>query len=169
VAQRLGDLAFYFYPPLVVQNIFAALLVGVIVAAVSILWQKRISDDSAAQATRLENLRFVRQLSSEKDAAARPFSGLDLQGQSLGRLDLTGADLDHAKLQDADFSFSHLGCIPHQVPHCANLIGADLTGAKLVHTDLTGAFRIGVHYNEKTNWPVGFKPPPSAKRDPPTP
>jgi uncharacterized protein YjbI with pentapeptide repeats len=137
VAKRLG--IWLSNPPWWVQNIFAALLVGVIVASVSILWQKRISDASAAQATRLENLRFVRQLSLEKDAVARPFDGLDLQGQNLRRLNLTGANLEIAKLQDADLSFSFLAC-NHVVPHCANLNGADLTGAVLVHTNLDGAY-----------------------------
>jgi len=203
VAMRLG--IWLSNPPWWVQNIFAALLVGVIVASVSILWQKRISDASAAQATRLENLRFVRQLSLEKDAVAHPFDGLDLQGQNLRRLNLTGANLEIAKLQDADLSFSFLAC-NHLVPHCANLNGADLTGAILVSTNLTNARVLdsnlaganlsganltgthltgthltgadltganltnanltGVHYDEKTKWPAGFKPPPSAKRDP---
>jgi uncharacterized protein (TIGR03382 family) len=83
VAKRLGIWLSSSNPPWWVQNIFAALLVGGIVAVVSILWQESISDNQATQATRLENLRFVRQLSSQKDVTARPFSDLDLQGQNL--------------------------------------------------------------------------------------
>src|SRR6476660_3833813 len=51
-------------PPWWVQNIFAALLVGAFVAVVSIQWQKSISEEQATQATRLENLRFVRDRTS---------------------------------------------------------------------------------------------------------
>jgi hypothetical protein len=150
-------------PPWWVQSVVAALLVGVFVAVVSILWQKSISDGQATQATRLENLRFVRQLSSESGVVARPFSGFDLQGQNLAGLDLTGAQLDKAKLQDADLRASHLSCRPQPVGRlaiqpepgsCANLASTDLTDVG----DLTG-----VHYDEKTKWPVGFKSPPPAK------
>jgi uncharacterized protein YjbI with pentapeptide repeats len=201
-------------PPWWVQNIFAALLVGGIVAMVSILWQESISDNQATQATRLENLRFVRQLSSQKDVTARPFSDLDLQGQNLARLDLRGADLDGANLQHANLDSADLSPAPSRrtdlaganltganltdanltdafllLAHLdgadltsahldgAHLRGADLTsadlgdatltgarlyGANLTGADLTDADLKGVHYDEKTKWPVGFKPPPPA-------
>ena len=157
-------------PPWWVQSVLAAFVVGSIVAAASILWQERISDrqakqaqsisaDQARQATRLENLRFVRQLSSESGVVARPFSGFDLQGQSLAGLDLRGAQFDKANLQDAKLSYSDLRPTASgpTTLFAADLTGANLTGANLDHTNLDG-----VHYDEKTKWPVGFKPPPSA-------
>jgi Pentapeptide repeats (8 copies) len=191
-AKRLG--IWLSDPPWWVQNIFAALLVGGIVAAVSIWYQERSSDKQATQATRLENLRFVRQLSSGKDVVARPFSGLDLQGQNLGLLDLRGADLIDAQLTDADLVGSNLASTPTRPTFLAgakltraDLSSADLTGAVLWNadledakmeranltdailggTDLKGAdlhdaILTRVHYDEKTVWPVGFKPPPSA-------
>ena len=161
-------------PPWWVQNIFVALLVGGIVAVVSILWQKSISE--------LENLRFVRQLSSEPGIVARPFSGIDLQGQNLAGLDLTGASLDHANLQHANLALADLSPGPatrattptrHSDLRFANLTGADLygahltganlTGANLTGANLTGADLTGIYYDEKTKWPVGFKPPPPGK------
>jgi len=179
VAKRLGR--WLSNPPWWVQNIFAALLVGVIVASVSILWQKRISDASATEATRLENLRFVRQLSSESKGS-RPFGGLDLQGQNLSGLDLKGADFSGADLQHAALVHSDLASTPTHVTdlRVADLTGADLilatlTGAHLDGADLTRATLIGaylkrahldgvhlkgVYYDDKTEWPEGFKPPP---------
>jgi hypothetical protein len=191
-AKRLG--IWLSDPPWWVQNIFAALLVGGTVAAVSIWYQERSSDKQATQATRLENLRFVRQLSSGKDVVARPFSGLDLRGQDLDLLDLTGADLSGAQLTDADLIGSNLASTPTRPSllirtkltradlsdadltraivfnaelEGANLEGANLTDAILVGVDLEranlhGALLTGVYYDEKTVWPVGFKPPPPA-------
>ena len=136
-------------PPWWVQNIFAALLVGGIVAVVSIKWQERISDASAIQATRLENLRFVRQLSSENNANRPfPFAHLDLQGQDLTSLNLKGADLREANLQEAHLNFADLRPVPRmqttEVPQptgvqVTDLYGANLTGAYLLYANLTGA------------------------------
>jgi uncharacterized protein YjbI with pentapeptide repeats len=224
VAKRSGT--WFSNPPWWVQNIFVALLVGGIVAGVSDKYASSISAEQARQATRLENLRFVRQLSSEKDVVARPFAGFDLQGQILAGLDLTGADLTVAKLQDAVLVYSQLRCRPKPVGQpgpsltCVslayadltradltradltyadltdailegtNLTGADLEGAHLTRADLTdailegtnltdadltradlegahlegahltGADLRGVHCDEKTKWPDGFKPRP---------
>jgi uncharacterized protein YjbI with pentapeptide repeats len=141
-------------PPWWVQNIFAALLVGGIVAVVSIKWQERISDASATQATRLENLRFVRQLSSENNATRPfPFAHLDLEGQDLTSLDLKAADLREANLQDAHLDFADLGPVPltqvTEVPEptvqVADLGGANLTGANLTGANLTGAHLTGAN------------------------
>ena len=212
VAKRLG--IWLSDPPWWVQNVFAALLVGGIVAGVSIWYQELVSDKQTTQATRLENLRFVRQLSSGKDVVTRPFSRLDLQGQDLDLLDVTGADLNGAQLTDADLIGSNLASTPTRPTllirakltradlEGANLTGAimwnaDLEGARLWGAKLTGAILsgadlkgadlrdayltgatmwsadleganltdtdlTGVSYDEKTRWPVGFKPPPSA-------
>jgi hypothetical protein len=144
-AKRLG--IWLSDPPWWVQNIFAALLIGGFVAGVSIWWQERASDKQATQATRLENLRFVRQLSSGKDVVARPFSRLDLQGQGLDLLDLTGADLSGAQLTDADLTGAILAPSTPASPTLliwakltrADLTAADLTRAILWHADLEGA------------------------------
>jgi uncharacterized protein YjbI with pentapeptide repeats len=133
----------------------AALLVGAIVAGASIWWQEKLSDAAAKQATRLENLRFVRQLSSESNVLARPFSGFDLQGQDLGGLDLRGAQFDGANLQDANLFLSDLTPTPpsamaasrpeiilppgHPPWGLTTLSGANLTGANLSYAYLTDA------------------------------
>jgi uncharacterized protein YjbI with pentapeptide repeats len=154
VAKRLG--IWLSNPPWWVQNIFAALLVGGIVAVVSIKWQERISDVSAIQATRLENLRFVRQLSSENNATRPfPFAHLDLQGQDLTSLDLKGADLHEANLQEAHLDFADLSPVPPtqptEVPQPADLqgktdlAGANLTGAELFDAKLTRAHLLGAN------------------------
>jgi Pentapeptide repeats (8 copies) len=143
VAKRLG--IWLSNPPWWVQNIFAALLVGGIVAVVSIKWQERISDVSATQATRLENLRFVRQLSSENNATRPfPFAHLDLQGQDLDSLDLKAANLRDANLHEAHLDFADLSAVPGtqatEVPQPTALTRADLSGA-----NLTGAWLLGAN------------------------
>ena len=146
-------------PPWWVQSVLAAFVVGSIVAAASILWQERISDrqakqaqsisaDQARQATRLENLRFVRQLSSESGVVARPFSGFDLQGQSLAGLDLRGAQFDKANLQDAKLYYSDLRPTASGTP--TTLFAANLTGANLTGAHLNDAILSGAHLNNAT-------------------
>ena len=136
VAKRLGISLSTSNPPWWVQNIFAALLVGGIVAVASIKWQESLSEDQARQATRLENLRFVRQLSAQKDVVARPFSEFDLQGQNLADLDLRGAVLEGAELQHANLNSSNLSPSPKQP---SDLAYANLAGAYLLLTNLSGA------------------------------
>ena len=147
-------------------------------------WHCRCRVDLVAESIseELENLRFVRQLSSEPGIVARPFSGIDLQGQNLAGLDLTGASLDHANLQHANLALADLSPGPATratTPtrhsdlrfanltganlYGANLTGANLTGANLTGANLTGADLTGIYYDEKTKWPVGFKPPPPGK------
>jgi hypothetical protein len=74
--------------------------------------------------------------------------------------ELRGADFSGANLTGVDFSGAEL--------MGANLTGANLTGANLSGANLTGANLSGarineVEYNEKTRWPVGFRPWPSVK------
>jgi len=128
-----------------------------------------IAASQARHAEQLENLRFVRQLSTQPDTP-RPFAGLDLQGQNLAGLDLRGACLNFANLQDVQLLWSDLSSTPAHYTQIigGRLSGADLLGAKLTKADLigatlTGADLTGIYYDEKTKWPVGFKPPPPAK------
>jgi hypothetical protein len=133
-------------PPWWFREIFAATLVGIIVAAVTIYWQKSITDEDTAQARRLENLRFVRQLSSEKDVVARPFAQFDLEGQNLAGLDLRGADFTGASLQQADLFTSDLSPRPPTAttgPGHSTLASANLTNAHLNFANLSGAFMPG--------------------------
>lgn len=80
--------------------------------------------------TRLENLRFVRALSSPEELA-RPFRGLDLSGLDLAGLDLSYADFEGANLAGANLRGTNLVG--------ANLSKTDLSRADLSEADLTGA------------------------------
>jgi uncharacterized protein YjbI with pentapeptide repeats len=126
---------------------------------VSILWQKSISADQARQATRLENLRFVRQIAISNEPG-RPFSEIDLQGQNLTGLHLEGAQFDDANLQYANFSWSHFEPKPgvgefgpeltessftRAHMRRAILYFANLRGAWLDRADLRNAYLVDAH------------------------
>jgi len=118
------------------KELFGAGLVGIVLLIASFVWdyqlQQRVdeSDTNRAQvAERLENLRFVRARSSGSEE--RPFTGMDLQGQSLSGLEISGADFIHANLAGADMIDTDLTG--------ANLTGADLPNAVLVGADLDNA------------------------------
>ena len=72
--------------------------------------------------------------------------------------DLRGAHLREANLKNADLLRAHLSY--------ANLKGADLRGANLEGASLEGATLDGVCYDDDTQWPEGFTPPPSAQSVP---
>ncbi|WP_173923302.1 pentapeptide repeat-containing protein [Agromyces sp. Marseille-P2726] len=93
-------------------------------------------DERQAVAIRLENLRFVRALSSDV-ILDRPFRGLDLRGMELSGLNLAGADLQGADLTQATITATNLVG--------ANLSGANLTDASLTFSDLTGAQLLNVN------------------------
>ncbi|SDL53868.1 Uncharacterized protein YjbI, contains pentapeptide repeats [Arthrobacter sp. ok362] len=123
-----------------------ALFTGVV-----LLVGQSLVDDHRQQGTELvENLRFVRERSSEQ-AQVRPFSDMNLQDQtlsglSLDRADFSGADLagtrllkmglSQAVLEGANLRSARVGDT-RLVD--SNLSGADLTGAIILRSDLTGA------------------------------
>lgn len=109
------------------SGVVAGAIVGVAILGTQLIVEdQRITaehlreDNRRNSATRLENLRFVRGLSSP-ERLDRPFRGLDLSGLDLAGLDLAYADFEGADLSDAD------------------LRGTNLVGANLDHTNLTGA------------------------------
>ncbi|MDG4663225.1 pentapeptide repeat-containing protein [Mycobacterium sp. 236(2023)] len=95
-----------------VRDIVIAMILGVVLAAGSI-WGQKLVDDSRAirdeaqqqaqtrHAEQLENLVFVRNLSSSEPTQARPFSHMDLEGMALVGLRLPGADFAYANLTGA--------------------------------------------------------------------
>ncbi|TFD11712.1 pentapeptide repeat-containing protein [Cryobacterium sp. TMT4-10] len=138
-------------PPWLVRDVVVALVVGIAAGVISGLLtteaQRDIDDQRsdreraaaetlAGQSYRLENLRFVRDRSSD-DARGRPYNGLDLQGMELSGLSLTGADFRNANLnaaafrdsdlRGADFAYSDIGG--------TDFFGAKLTGAAFVRTE----------------------------------
>jgi uncharacterized protein YjbI with pentapeptide repeats len=96
--------------------------------------QNKIEADRNEQGVLLENLRFVRGLSSSSDtAASRPFRSMDLHGLELSGLSLTGADFKNANLKETSF-------------RNANLAGADFGGADVEGADFKGANLAGATF-----------------------
>ena len=81
-------------------------------------------------------------------------TGATLRYANLAYADLTGASLAYADLTGASLTRVNL--------EGAFLTDADLTDAILTGAKLGGANLDGVKYNDKTTWPEGFDPPPSA-------
>ncbi|RXZ72782.1 pentapeptide repeat-containing protein [Agromyces albus] len=96
-------------------------------------------DEQVALATRLENLRFVRALSSI-EPMDRPFRGLDLEDMDLSGLNLNGADFSESNLRGARLEDTRLAGV--------DLHGADLTGADLSRADLSGADLVGTTFED---------------------
>jgi uncharacterized protein YjbI with pentapeptide repeats len=76
------------------------------------------------------------------------------QENSSTRPDLSGADLSWAELNGANLSGADL--------RQANLWVANLRGADLCQADLSVVNLYGAKYNNKTQWPAGFRLPPEA-------
>ncbi|MEV0108157.1 pentapeptide repeat-containing protein [Nocardia sp. NPDC050799] len=88
------------------------------------------------------------------DLGSARFIGTNLFNAYLGSADLGTASLSYANLNGASLSYANLTG--------ANLGYADLTGADLKGADLTGANLTGIVYDDSTQWPEGFLPPPSS-------
>lgn len=117
--------------------------------------QNKIEADRSEQAILLENLRFVRGLSSaETTGVSRPFRGLDLHGLELGGLSLAGADFANANLKGTSF-------------RDATLRGARFGGADVNGADFTGANMSGstFYYGTDENKPSGKGPTSLAQAD----
>ncbi|WP_344133723.1 pentapeptide repeat-containing protein [Pedococcus bigeumensis] len=131
--------------------------------------QETLEAGRAQHAERVENLRFVRELSANRiEGSKLLLPGIDLAGTDLSGLDLSSADLKGANLSGAILIRTNLGG--------AALEGADLSGATLhstnvedvdlEHVDLTGAILVdengqGPCQSERTRWPDGMPAPPA--------
>ena len=101
--------------------------------------EDRIADRQEAQTEQLasaaeaqENLRFARELSTQR-GGAKPMNGIDLRAANLSGLQL-GCETRRAPL---DAAYPCRGEYP--APDAAHMIRANLAGADLTATDLTGA------------------------------
>lgn len=95
--------------------------------------------------------------------ALADLSGLDLPGVDLATSDLWGASFDGTDMPGANLAYTDLRCASFRGTHLpgVNLRGADLTGARFDDaTNLTGA-----QWDERTIWPAGYAPAPSAAGD----
>jgi uncharacterized protein YjbI with pentapeptide repeats len=94
--------------------------------------QNVIEENRNEQGILLENLRFVRALSSDTaPTVSRPFRGLDLHGLELSGLSLAGADFENANLGGTIFRNTELSG--------ARFGGANVDGADFTGSDLKGA------------------------------
>lgn len=124
---------------------------GLVVASLSLAGAVYFDDQRSERERRVENLRFVRERSSE-ERVQRPFRGLDLKEQSLSGLLLVGANLETAILEGADFWGTDLedsrlllakirgGKFGSTNLKDATLTHADLSDAELTVTDMSGSF-----------------------------
>jgi uncharacterized protein YjbI with pentapeptide repeats len=116
---------------------------------------------------------------SDANFGATDFSGANLSGADLNAADLSrgnlrganlsGAFLSLADLPNADLSDLNLSGadLSHVDFSGANLSGANLSDADLMDANLTGANLSeanldGVLYDDETEWPEDFEPPPSS-------
>jgi len=153
-------------PPWWFQQGFVALLIGSIVAGVSLWMQIKTEDDRSRQAKedenkrfnhaeliegershhaeQVENLRFVRDRSSLATPSTPPperrFAGLDLVDQDLSGLALRGADLSNAKLQQSDMRAIDISVVPatDQLDLPGKITNAHLNNAILYKANLIG-------------------------------
>lgn len=130
-------------PPWWVRDVIIALVVGIVIMAGQ--WriddarsdrEGRIAREQDELAERRENLRFVRDRSTQDDVS-RPYGGMDLRGQNLSGLNLSGANLEGAKLDGASLIGTNLA---DATVWSASFRGADLSGANLdnVYFDCSG-------------------------------
>lgn len=138
-------------PPWWVRDVLVAFLVGVTITGGSVAWQSRLDDNRAARdraiaaqqarhAEQIENLRYVRDHSSDDPLQARLFAGFDLAGQNLSGLQLRGANFRGANLEGASLILINLNRGEWR-PATGEVypVNSDLRGANLCHANLTEA------------------------------
>ena len=90
----------------------------------------------------------------------------NLDGANLTGAHLSGANLTGATLLSANLTGAHLGAVPGNPGIAAGEVGggqagANLSGADLRDAKLDGADLTDIYYDASTQWPNGFRPPPS--------
>lgn len=118
------------------QRVSEGIVIGLIVGVITFLFTACFELQRANNDQRIENLRFVRERSSDDPNLPRPFRGLDLERQNLSGLRLPGAQLVNANLNDADLKYAFL---PAAGFNAAHLEGADLSDTTLHETKFIAA------------------------------
>lgn len=118
------------------QKLFEQVVFGIVAGLAVFVVTWHFESQRANNDQRLENLRFVRERSSEDLDQPRPFRGLDLANQNLSGLRLPHAELSGANLVKADLRFVQLSGAK---VHAVNLEGARLTQTTLGGTEFIGA------------------------------
>lgn len=117
----------------IISGTIAGLITGALVSGATIYAQDRIDDQREIEASRRDNLRYIREVSAEGRNEKISFYGIDLTGQHLGPLDLRNMNLATAQLSHTDLVGADLS------GETTNLIAANLAGADLTATHLVGA------------------------------
>lgn len=116
------------------HDLLVGLFSGLAVAFLSVLVQVQFDDVRSDREARQENLRYVRDRSSDQ-LLDRPFQGIDLRGANLNGLKLEKADLGAATLVEASANQANL--------KSAGLSKAKLRNSLLVKTDFSDAILVG--------------------------
>lgn len=126
------------------REVVVGLISGAVVAAGATLATASLDDRRSVREDKRENLRFVRERSSEK-AEPRPFNHFDLARQNLSGLHLDGADFLGANLRESVLFQAHLkgAQLAATDLYRANIRLADLTKADLSSSNLQGAQMMG--------------------------
>lgn len=90
---------------------------------------------------RRDNIRFVREMATERNIERKPFADLDLQGATFVSFDFTDAELFRANLGEANLALADLtgAILTSSRLTNANLTSAHLNGSYMQEADLTGA------------------------------
>jgi len=135
------------------------LVTGVAVFALGVY----VDNQRTAVQERVENLRFVRDRSSEDENQPRPFRSLDLAEQSLAGLRLSGAELVGANLRESDMRFIQLSraiLVNADLEKAAlsqsTLYEARFEGAKLQEAKVNNAFAKGANFKASDLRAVDF-------------
>jgi hypothetical protein len=156
------------------HDIIAGAVSGLVAGALLLLFASQLDKELSGEQQRLENLRFVRDVSTAQEGAM-PFQSLDLRGMDLSglrfrcrdnppqgpcllRADFTGANLSGAIMRDMDLSDA--------VFTGANLKGTDFQGSRLDRADFTDANNLDVEKLEGACYDSAFWPPEVADQMP---
>jgi uncharacterized protein YjbI with pentapeptide repeats len=156
----------------VLSGTIAGVISGAAILVATVIATQQLEQQITDQQNRVENLRFVRDIST-RDRGPMPFRSLDLEGMNLSGLRVKcrdesiveecvdKADFTGAKLASANMSLMDL--------EWADFTGADLRNvdlsqsnlrrARLIDADMTGANLNQACYDDLTIWPEGFAPP----------
>jgi hypothetical protein len=156
----------------ILSGTIAGVVSGVAILCATVIATQALEHRLTEQQNRVENLRFVRDIST-RNSGPMPFRTLDLEDMNLSGLRFPcrdkmvveacflKADFTGAKLSSTDMSGMDL--------EGADLTGADLRNADLAGTNLSGAILYdakmdgarldGVCYSPMTIWPKGIDPP----------
>lgn len=129
----------------ILRDALTALLTGALISVALYVAESRREERLLETSERLENVRFIRQLSISSPTGPKPFRGVDLHNSQLTNVNLTFADLRDADLSGADLRYGDLSGADLVL---VDFSGANLSGAKLTEANLGGAKLAKAHLSE---------------------